>query len=93
MVMSSEVQAPDDGVANTATAEDAGGGAGEGAGEGKSRFTLPSAYTILFALIVLTAIATWIIPAGQYDLDTEGSPIPGTYHEIDAHPSASSSTR
>ncbi len=84
--MSSEVQAPDDGVANTATAEDAGGGAGEGAGEGKSRFTLPSAYTILFALIVLTAIATWIIPAGQYDLDTEGSPIPGTYHEIDAHP-------
>jgi uncharacterized ion transporter superfamily protein YfcC len=86
MVMSSEVQAPDDGVANTATAEDAGGGAGEGAGEGKSRFTLPSAYTILFALIVLTAIATWIIPAGQYDLDTEGSPIPGTYHEIDAHP-------
>jgi uncharacterized ion transporter superfamily protein YfcC len=86
MVMSSEVQAPDDGVANTATAEDAGGGAGEGAGEGKSRFTLPSAYTILFALIVLTAIATWIIPAGQYDLDTEGSPTPGTYHEIDAHP-------
>jgi uncharacterized ion transporter superfamily protein YfcC len=86
MVMSSEVQAPDDGVANAATAEDAGGGAGEGAGEGKSRFTLPSAYTILFALIVLTAIATWIIPAGQYDLDTEGSPIPGTYQEIDAHP-------
>ena len=31
----------------------------------KSRFTLPSAYTILFALIVLMAIATWIIPAGQ----------------------------
>jgi hypothetical protein len=29
----------------------------------KSGFTLPSAYTILFALIVLAAIATWI-PAG-----------------------------
>ena len=27
-------------------------------------FTLPSAYTILFALIVAMAIATWIIPAG-----------------------------
>ena len=30
--------------------------------EKKSRFTLPSAYTILFALIVLVAIATWIDP-------------------------------
>ena len=48
----------------------------------KPRFTLPSAYTILFALIVLTAIATWIIPAGQYALDADGSPIPGTYHEV-----------
>ena len=52
----------------------------------KPRFTLPSAYTILFALIVLTAIATWIIPAGQYALDDEGSPIPGTYQEVDASP-------
>ena len=30
-----------------------------------SRF--PTAYTILFALIVLVAILTWIIPAGQYE--------------------------
>ena len=52
----------------------------------KSRFTLPSAYTILFALIVLAAIATWIVPAGTYDLDEEGSPLPGTYHEVDAKP-------
>jgi uncharacterized ion transporter superfamily protein YfcC len=53
----------------------------------KSRFTLPSAYTILFALIVLAAIATWIVPAGTYDLNAEGEPIPGTYHEVDAKPS------
>jgi uncharacterized ion transporter superfamily protein YfcC len=54
----------------------------------KSRFTLPSAYTILFALIVLTAIATWIIPAGIYQIDPEtGSPIPGTYQEVDSTPS------
>jgi uncharacterized ion transporter superfamily protein YfcC len=52
----------------------------------KRRFTLPSAYTILFALIVLMAIATWIIPAGTYDLNKEGSPIPGTYHEVKSHP-------
>ena len=55
--------------------------------EPKSRFTLPSAYTILFALIVLAAIATWVIPAGTYDLDEEGAPVPGTYHEVEQKPS------
>src|SRR4030095_16776041 len=55
--------------------------------EQKSRFRLPSAYTILFALIVLAAIATWIIPAGTYDLNDAGEPIPGTYHEVEAKPS------
>lgn len=49
----------------------------------RHRVRLPSAYTILFALIVLMAIATWIVPAGAYDLDKEGSPIPGTYHSVD----------
>jgi uncharacterized ion transporter superfamily protein YfcC len=52
----------------------------------RSRFTLPSAYTILFALIVLMAIATWIIPAGAYKLDKEGAPIPGTYHSVESNP-------
>ncbi|MGH2789677.1 MAG: YfcC family protein [Actinomycetota bacterium] len=50
------------------------------------RFTLPSAYTILFMLIVLAAIATWLVPAGTYDLDKEGAPVPGTYREIDSNP-------
>jgi len=54
--------------------------------EKKGRFTLPSAYTILFALIVLAAIATWIVPAGRYDLNKQGEPIPGTYHEVESHP-------
>jgi uncharacterized ion transporter superfamily protein YfcC len=52
----------------------------------KRRFTLPSAYTILFALIVLMAIATWIVPAGVYDRDKEGAPKPGTYHEVASNP-------
>jgi uncharacterized ion transporter superfamily protein YfcC len=52
----------------------------------KQRFSLPSAYTILFILIVLAAIATWIVPAGTYDLDEEGSPVPGTYHEVEGDP-------
>src|SRR3954453_10581508 len=54
--------------------------------EPRRRFTLPSAYTILFALIVLMAIATWLIPAGVYVLDKAGSPIPGTYHSVDSNP-------
>lgn len=55
--------------------------------EPKKGFRLPSAYTILFALIVLAAIATWVIPAGVYNLNaTTGEPIPGTYHEVAAHP-------
>jgi uncharacterized ion transporter superfamily protein YfcC len=52
----------------------------------KRRFTLPSAYTILFALIVLMAIATWLVPAGVYDRDKEGAPEPGTYHEVEQNP-------
>jgi uncharacterized ion transporter superfamily protein YfcC len=54
--------------------------------ERKSRFRLPSAYTILFALIVLAAIATWAIPAGVYNLNAAGEPVPGTYHEVTSHP-------
>ena len=52
----------------------------------KKRFTLPSAYTILFALIVLAAVATWLVPAGTYDVTETGEPIPGTYHEVESNP-------
>src|SRR6478672_11800488 len=52
----------------------------------KSRFALPSAYTILFILIVLVALLTWIIPAGKYDVNSDGEPIPGSYHTVPANP-------
>ena len=54
--------------------------------EPRRGFRLPSAYSILFALIVIMAIATWIVPAGVYELTKDGSPIPGTYHGVDSHP-------
>jgi uncharacterized ion transporter superfamily protein YfcC len=54
--------------------------------EERHGFSLPSAYTILFALIVVAAIATWVIPAGVYNLNASGEPIPGTYHEIASSP-------
>jgi uncharacterized ion transporter superfamily protein YfcC len=49
-------------------------------------FSLPSAYTILFILIVIVAALTWIIPAGQYDTDDTGQPIPGSYHQVEQNP-------
>ncbi len=51
----------------------------------------PTAFTILFGLIILVAALTWIIPAGQYErvhnpaLDRE-VPVAGTYVETDAAP-------
>ncbi len=56
------------------------------AAEPRRRFTLPSAYTILFGLIVVMALATWLIPAGTYALDKEGAPVPGTYKTVESHP-------
>jgi uncharacterized ion transporter superfamily protein YfcC len=52
----------------------------------KRGLALPSAYTILFILIVIVAFATWIIPAGRYETDPDGAPIPGTYHRVDSNP-------
>lgn len=51
----------------------------------KSKFHMPTAYTILFLLIILVAIATWVIPAGQYDY-VDGVPVAGTYHEVAQNP-------
>jgi hypothetical protein len=52
----------------------------------KRGLQLPSAYTILFILIVAVALATWIIPAGRYDYNEDGTPIPGTYHAVEQNP-------
>src|SRR6516165_823331 len=56
--------------------------------EPKSRwsFTFPSAYTILFAILLIVTALTWIIPAGRYRLDAEGKPVPGTYHQVPRNP-------
>ncbi|MDV5171003.1 YfcC family protein [Photobacterium rosenbergii] len=56
-----------------------------------ANFKFPSAYTILFALIALVALMTWIVPAGQYervmneDLGRE-VPVTGTYQPVDSNP-------
>ena len=55
------------------------------------RFTFPTAYTILFGLIIAVAAATWIVPAGEYDRRKNEAlekdvPVPGTYHTVQAQP-------
>ena len=52
----------------------------------KKGFKFPTAYTILFLLIIAVVVATWVVPAGQYDLNAEGEPIPGSYHEVASNP-------
>jgi len=54
--------------------------------EKKKGFSFPTAYTILFVLIIIVVIATWFVPAGQYDRNEEGEPIPGSYHQVDPNP-------
>jgi uncharacterized ion transporter superfamily protein YfcC len=54
--------------------------------EKKKGFTFPTAYTILFILIIIVVIATWVVPAGQYDRNEEGEPIPGSYHQVERNP-------
>ncbi|MGO3408828.1 YfcC family protein [Marinomonas sp.] len=54
-------------------------------------FKFPTAYTILFMLIVLVAAGTWVVPAGNYERVQSESlgkevPVPGTYHSVDANP-------
>lgn len=51
----------------------------------KRKFRMPTAYTILFLLIILVAAATWLIPAGAYDY-VDGVPQAGTYHLTDPSP-------
>lgn len=56
----------------------------------KKKRTMPSSYTILFTLIIIVAILTWIVPAGAYQyIDPTASkpiPIPGTYQQISSNP-------
>lgn len=47
---------------------------------------MPSAYTILFIIIVIIAILTWIIPAGTYATDKAGNIISGTYKAVSSKP-------
>lgn len=54
----------------------------------KRKLGLPDAYVILFAILVLAAIATYIVPAGSFDRETTDgitTVVPDSYQGTDQH--------
>src|SRR5437764_968415 len=45
-------------------------------------FKFPTAFTVLAAVLLLVWVASFFVPAGVYQKDSSGAPIPGTYHEL-----------
>ncbi|HEM3555372.1 YfcC family protein [Streptococcus suis] len=52
----------------------------------KKGFKLPSSYTILMLIIAFMAVMTWLIPAGQYQVDEAGRLVAGTYEKVAQNP-------
>src|SRR5699024_7222638 len=56
----------------------------------KKRFEVPHVYVIIFSLIILAAIATYIVPAGEYArvVDDEGRTVvvEGTFTQVESSP-------
>jgi uncharacterized ion transporter superfamily protein YfcC len=48
----------------------------------KRRFRFPTAFTVLFLVLLLVWVAAFFVPAGKYQTDASGSPIPGTYYKL-----------
>lgn len=49
------------------------------------KFKSPSAFSILFVIIVIMSVLTWFIPAGEYNMKDD-TPVAGTYHHVDSAP-------
>ncbi|AUA38326.1 YfcC family protein [Clostridioides difficile] len=55
----------------------------------KKKFTMPQTLTIIFSLIVLMAILTWIVPSGNFervDIDGRSVVVAGTYEKAPSNP-------
>lgn len=55
----------------------------------KKKFTIPHTFTIIFLLIVIMAVLTWIIPSGEFareDIEGRMVVVPGTYKSVDSSP-------
>ena len=52
----------------------------------KKGFKMPSSYTVLYILIIILAILTWIIPAGEYEKNQAGQLLAGSYKTVQSNP-------
>ena len=57
----------------------------------KKGFKIPHTYVILGIIIVIMAILTWIVPAGEFERIVDEASgrtmvVPGTFHKVDGNP-------
>ena len=55
----------------------------------KKKLNIPHTFTIIFGLIVLMAILTWIIPSGEFDRELKDGRmvvVPNTYKSVESNP-------
>jgi uncharacterized ion transporter superfamily protein YfcC len=55
-----------------------------GVSEVKQRrsFKFPTAFTVLVGVLLLVWLASFVVPAGRYQLDKDGAPVPGSYQKL-----------
>ena len=49
----------------------------------KQKLRSPSAFTILFVVIIIMAALTWVVPSGLYKTNEDGDRIANSYHVVD----------
>ena len=57
--------------------------------EKKRRWEMPDTYVILFAVLLVAVIATYLVPSGSFERETVDGVervIPGTYSGVDSSP-------
>lgn len=59
--------------------------------QAKKKFGMPNTFTIIYILIVLVALLTWILPAGEFDQVYDETAdryisVSGTYHQVESQP-------
>ncbi len=54
-----------------------------------TKLKAPNTFLIIFSLIILAAVSTWIIPSGEFDTAEKNGQevvVSGSYHEVDPNP-------
>ncbi|MFI5660086.1 YfcC family protein [Streptomyces sp. NPDC051684] len=50
----------------------------------KKKFTFPSALTVLAVVTIAIWLLAFLIPSGEYDRNSDGAPVEGTYQRVDS---------